>query len=277
MPSKTPISISAQFAFTVPQPTDIMLQFEAAVIPEQRVLSAQTSLSPSDHCARVAAADDIGERILLKTTGGTPGGLGTRFDVRYDAQVELDRRTPDLAMLGQMPPHLMPGGAVHYMFPSCYVPSARFQTWVEDEYGHLSGGAKILAMRDWIADKFDYVPGASGLDTTGENSFVDRRGVCRDYAHVMVMLARAAAIPARYVSCYAPGVNPPDFHAVAEVFLADGADGKAGGSWHLVDATRMAGPADIVKIGVGRDAADVSFMTSFGMSEFLFSEVTVTG
>ena len=43
----------------------------------------------------------------------------------------------------------------------------------------------------------------------------------RDYAHLLVTMARAAAIPARFVSCFAPGVDPPDFHAVAEVFLAN--------------------------------------------------------
>jgi transglutaminase-like putative cysteine protease len=104
---------------------------------------------------------------------------------------------------------------------------------------------------------------------------VERRGICRDYAHVMITLARAAAIPARYASVYAPGVEPPDFHAVAEVFLAD-ATIPGGGAWHLVDATGMADPANMVKIGVGRDAADVSFMTVFGCAEFGDKMVAVT-
>jgi transglutaminase-like putative cysteine protease len=80
-------------------------------------------------------------------------------------------------------------------------------------------------------------------------------------------LARASAIPARYCSVYAPGVEPPDFHAVAEVFLADPTT-PGGGAWHIVDATGMADPASAVKIGVGRDAADVSFMTAFGEVDF---------
>jgi len=69
-------------------------------------------------------------------------------------------------------------------------------------------------------------------------------------------MARASTIPARFVSVYAPGVNPPDFHAVAEVYLDD--------AWHLVDPTGMADPASIARIGVGADAADVAFMSSFG-------------
>ena len=129
-------------------------------------------------------------------------------------------------------------------------------------------------MRDWVADKFAYTPGVSDATTTALDSFVMRRGICRDYAHVMVALARASTIPARFVSCYAPGVEPPDFHAVAEVFLAD-PETPGGGAWYLVDATGMADPGEIAKIGVGRDAADVSFLTSFGMVEFV--DKTVSG
>jgi transglutaminase-like putative cysteine protease len=81
-------------------------------------------------------------------------------------------------------------------------------------------------------------------------------------------------VPARYCSVYAPGVDPPDFHAVAEVFLADPTT-PGGGAWHIVDATKMADPADTVKIGVGRDAADVSFMTVFGEAQFEGNQVSV--
>ncbi|WP_449618997.1 transglutaminase-like domain-containing protein [Sphingomonas agrestis] len=73
---------------------------------------------------------------------------------------------------------------------------------------------------------------------------------------MMITLARAAGVPARIASVYALGVEPQDFHAVAEIFL--------GGEWHLVDATGMAEEGAMAKIGVGRDAADVSFLTVFG-------------
>ncbi len=83
----------------------------------------------------------------------------------------------------------------------------------------------------------------------------------------MITFARAEGIPARIASVYALGVDPPDFHAVAEVFL--------GGEWHLVDPTGMAREADMVKIGVGRDAADVAFLTAFGEVKFNAQSVTV--
>ena len=88
---------------------------------------------------------------------------------------------------------------------------------------------------------------------------------------------RAAAIPARFASVYAPRVFPQDFHAVAEVFLHDPTHGDDNaGAWHMVDATGMAAPAEIAKIGIGRDAADVSFLTSYGYAEFLDMSIEVS-
>ena len=261
-----PIRIESSFAFSLERETDVLLQFEAAAIPEQRVLSTSTRLSPSIHEARVAAQDDIGERIWIRAQG--------LFEVGYEAEVEIMRDVSDVASRGALHPHQLPGEAVEYLFDSRYCPSDRFQTFVEDQFGDTSGGARIAAIRDWIASNFTYSPGSSGPQTTALDSFVERRGICRDYAHTMIVMARASTIPARYVACYAPGVDPQDFHAVAEVFLEDPArDG--GGSWQLVDPTGMADPAETVKIGIGRDAADVSFLTTFGMSEFKRSSVRV--
>ncbi|MFA9201361.1 MAG: transglutaminase family protein [Cypionkella sp.] len=260
-----PIAISATFDFMLDQPTDLILQFEAAAIPEQTILSADTRLTCGADYARVPAHDGIGERVLIHADG--------KFEVAYEAEVEVNRLTPDLAGLAQLHPHELPGETLDYLLDSRYCPADRLQSFAQDEFGALAGGDRVLAMRDWIAGHFTYTQ-ASTTSTTALDSFVERRGVCRDYAHVLITLARASTIPARYVSCFAPGVDPPDFHALAEVFLADpGTPG--GGAWYIVDATAMADPRETVKIGVGRDAADVSFLTSFGPSHFGDKSVSV--
>ncbi|WBY17483.1 transglutaminase family protein [Erythrobacteraceae bacterium WH01K] len=261
-----PFKINASFAFEAKQPTDVLLQFEAAAIPEQRFLSTDTWLTKSEQFARVPAQENIGERIWVRAEG--------HFKVDYTCEIEVDRMLTEIEPLRQMDAHDLPGETVQYLFDSRYCQGDRFQSFVDAEFGDLVGGKRIMAMHDWVADHFSYVPGASGPQTTALDSFVERRGICRDYAHVMVTLARASGIPARFVSCFAPGVNPPDFHAVAEVFLEDTST-PGGGAWYLVDATGMASPSDIVKIGVGRDAADVSFMTSFGLTDFLEKTISV--
>ncbi len=261
-----PIDIKSSFAFDLEEPTDVLLQFEAAMIPEQQLSDISTQMSAAEHIARVPAQDSIGDRLWVRAQGS--------FEVEYTATAEIRRQLADLASLGAVDPHDMPGEVVPYLFASRYCPAQKFQYFADAEFGDLRGGERIAAMADWVAERFTYEPGSSTADTTALDSLVERRGICRDYAHVMVTLARASTIPARYVSCYAPGVTPPDFHAVAEVFLADPELG--GGTWQLVDATRMAEPANTVKIGVGRDAADVSFLTSFGPTQFRESKVEVT-
>lgn len=261
------ISIDTRFSFRADQPTDVLLQFEAAAIPEQRLSAVVTELTDSAHVARVAAQDAIGERIWVSVDGD--------FTATHRATVELNRIVTDIAPLGQLATHDLPGEAVEYLLDSRYCPADRFQSFVAEEFGGLSGGVAVTAMHDWIAAHFTYTPGSSDSNTTALDSFVERHGVCRDYAHTLVTFARAAGIPARFVSCYAPRVTPQDFHAVAEVFLADPTI-AGGGAWHLIDATGMARADEIVKIGVGRDAADVSFLTSFGATEFLDKTVSVT-
>lgn len=261
------ISLTSQFAFQLDQPTDALLQFEVAALPEQKVVSSETRLSPGVSFTRVPAQDAIGERIWLHAQG--------RVEVEYSATVDASRNVADLATLNALPPHKLPGEAVQYLLDSRYCRADAFQNLVASEFAGTEGGARIAAIRDWIAGNFEYAPGTSDTSTDATDSYIARRGICRDYSHVLILLARASAIPARYVACYAPGVNPQDFHAIAEVFLADPAV-EGGGKWHMVDATGMADLANTAIIGVGRDAADVSFLTTFGPMWFHSSKVDVS-
>jgi transglutaminase-like putative cysteine protease len=253
------IAISAELHYHFAETTDALLQVEAAIIPEQTIVRAHIDVTPTEHFARVRGHDGIGERIWIRTQGG--------MRVSYSATVAIERLTADCAKLPATPQHLLPSETVEYLFPSRYVPSDQFEALVEADFGDLTGGARVVAIRDWVEQNLTYLAGSSDASTTALESFVQRQGVCRDFAHVMIALVRASAIPARFVSVYALGVEPQDFHAVAEVFLD--------GTWYLFDPTGMAKPSEIAKIGVGRDAADVSFLTSYGRAELVEQTITV--
>jgi transglutaminase-like putative cysteine protease len=253
------VTIDVHLQYRLSRPTDLLLQIEAADSANQTLLETHLDLSEVEHMARVAADEGVGERIWLRADGD--------FRCDYSARVALEREAVELNALAAVPPQLLPGETVRYLMPSRYCPSDEFQTFAAAEFGHLSGGSQVAAIRDWINGAFEYVPGVSNAQTTALDSFVQRQGICRDFAHVMVTLARAATIPARFVSCYAPGVTPPDFHAVAEVFLD--------GAWHLVDPTGMAPPDTIARIGVGADAADVAFLNVFGQADFVRQNVSI--
>src|SRR5688572_16253593 len=111
------ILVSSSFAFSLDQPSDVLLQFEAAAIPEQRILSAETQIGQVEHMARVAAEEGIGERIWLRGQG--------RYQVAYTAQVEVQRLLADVGTLERLQPHHLPGEAVHYLLDSRYCPADR--------------------------------------------------------------------------------------------------------------------------------------------------------
>ena len=73
-------------------------------------------------------------------------------------------------------------------------------------------------------------------------------------------MCRALNVPARFVSALDygadPALGPPDFHAYAECFL--------GGRWYVFDSTRISPRTGLLRLGTGRDAADVAFATIFG-------------
>ncbi|MGB7431761.1 MAG: transglutaminase family protein [Ahrensia sp.] len=241
------IDIQVHLHYTFAQRTDLLMQIEAAATPSQTIVNASIGLSHTHAFSRVGAEEEVGERIWLQ--------MDDALICDYTATIEIDRPPVDLVQLKAQPLHLLSADTVKYLLPSRYCHADDFLNFVHFEFADLSGGARVAAMAQWINERFVYAPGTTNAMTTDLDTFAQRQGVCRDFAHMLVSLCRASAIPARFVSCFAPDVNPPDFHAVAEVYLE--------GGWHLVDPSGMAAPETIACIGVGRDAADVAFLTSF--------------
>ncbi|WP_371154906.1 transglutaminase family protein [Jannaschia sp. 2305UL9-9] len=253
------LNIEAKLSYQLEDLTDLLLQVEVARMSGQEVAQDALFTTNVNGFRRITGEAALGKRAWMQAGG--------QFDLTYQAEVSVTRPDPDLTRMDAAAPRSLTGEATSFLMPSRYCPSDEFQAFVAAEFGDLSGGRLLMAMRDWIEDAFTYVPGASGPGTTARDTFVQRQGVCRDYSHVLIAMARAAGIPARMASVYAPYVDPPDFHAVTEVWLED--------AWHLVDATGMALPSQMAVIGVGRDAADVSFLTSFGRADFVYQQVSV--
>ncbi|MCW1382978.1 transglutaminase family protein [Novosphingobium sp. KCTC 2891] len=259
------LSISARLAWHLAAPCDLLLQIEVASSADQNVLESDLKCTDAAHFVRVEALDGVGERIWIHHEGD--------FAAHYRAKVDIVRQAPDLFAMNISPLHRLPGAAVPYLMDSRYCPASRFGPFVDEQFGALPGGAKVRAMHDWIAEHYRYVPGSSDAATTAIDSFLERRGVCRDFAHTLICFARAAAIPARFASGYGAAVKPQDFHALAELWLVDE---QGVGAWIAVDPTGMASADDFARIAVGRDAADTSFLTSYGYAELRAMEIEVT-
>lgn len=253
------LRINVNLNYDVPKPMDILLQMEVADGYAQTVENSNLVFNEQTDVSRIAGQENIGRRTWFNKSGN--------MVLEYDALVSIDRASMEIASLEAVPTRLLDAEATHYLMPSTYCPAFEFVAFVEKQFPGLSGGRFVNAVVDWMRHRFDYVIGSSNHRTTATDTFVQRQGVCRDYVHVLICMCRAAAIPARFASVYAPDVKPQDFHAVAEVFLD--------GYWHLIDPTGMSSPDKMGLIGVGSDAAEVAFMTSFGLVSFVHQTVDV--
>ncbi|ADE53704.1 transglutaminase family protein [Coraliomargarita akajimensis] len=125
-------------------------------------------------------------------------------------------------------------------------------------------GDCLLSLNEWIFKGFDYTPGATDITTPIAQVVQERKGVCQDFAHLMLAILRSNGIPARYVSGYIEAYDPeqtdPELfgaaasHAWVEVYLP-------GGTWWGLDPTnnQTAGERHVV-VAVGRDYNDVAPM-----------------
>jgi transglutaminase-like putative cysteine protease len=124
------------------------------------------------------------------------------------------------------------------------------------------GWPRVQAICDFVHSHiaFDYADARS--TRTALEAFHERRGVCRDFAHLAVALCRCMNIPARYCTGYLSdsGVPPPhapmDFAGWFEAYL--------GGAWRTFDPRNNTPRIGRVLIARGRDAADVPISNAFG-------------
>ncbi len=106
---------------------------------------------------------------------------------------------------------------------------------------------KALVLMNHLYENFTYETGSTNINTTAEEAWQQKKGVCQDYAHILIALCHMAKIPARYVAGMVAGEGFS--HAWVEI-LSDGV-------WHAIDPTHACLALDnYIKISVGRDAKD---------------------
>jgi len=117
--------------------------------------------------------------------------------------------------------------------------------------GQTDAWQAALAIMRFVHDRMAYEPQSTHVHTHAREALAEGRGVCQDFAHVMIGLCRAAQIPARYVSGYLATQRASGTHAWTEVFIPSV-------GWVAVDPTHNTQPGETyVKIATGRDYNDV--------------------
>jgi transglutaminase-like putative cysteine protease len=223
------------------------------------------------------AADVVVEELRVEADGAPIEAVGVEADHSSGSRYHVVR-APAGPLVVRYGATVQPTGFAHaadgfhpetlaHLRPSRYCPSDVLLPFATAELGHLPAGpARPAAVAAWVFERLAYDLDATGPLDGAVETLLSGRGVCRDFAHLTVALCRALEIPARLAAVYAPGLAPMDFHAVTEV-LVDG-------DWQVLDATRLAPRASLVRIATGRDAADTAFATTLhGQAELISSEV----
>jgi transglutaminase-like putative cysteine protease len=254
-------TVECVLEYQVKVPTHFCFNIEAAHWPTQNILSERLAIS-----SNIAVHSYTGQRS---------GNRFIRFDappgpllVNYKADVEVYSEAID-PLLPEVPVGQVPDRIFRYLMATRYCESDVLCSEVQRMFGHLPPGiARVRAVVDWIRENITYQPGSSTSTTTAAEVLAQRKGVCRDFAHLGITFCRALNVPARIVVGYVWFDEPPqDFHAIFEAWLGE--------RWVLFDPTGMAPVDRLVRIGTGRDAKDVAFSTFFGSVEMTRKEVNV--
>ena len=246
-------NIDCELDYDVAAQTLFIFNLAAQTTPGQRVRCEL--ISPQPPLPFDEFRDSSGANRFLRINVA-PG----RFAMRYLAVVDVDPPAIDPAAeripIAKIVPEVIP-----YLLSSRYCEVEQVFALACEKFGKIAPAhAQVQAVCAWIRAHIAYRVGTSSPATTATDVLANRAGVCRDFAHLSIAFCRALNIPARFVTGYTRYEEPPqDFHAVFEAYL--------GGRWQLFDPTELAPIDSIVRIGTGRDAADVAFATFFGSAK----------
>lgn len=250
------IKAGYRIAYDCPKPTPMLLVLS---IHPSRVADLQTpqkitfdrDVQPDDY---VDLFGNVCTRILA------PEGTTT---IRTEFVI-ADSGLPDVVAPGAQEHAIndLPEDTLVFLLGSRYCETDRLSNTAWSLFGGVQPGwTRVQAICDYVNDRITFGYHHARADKTAWESYMERTGVCRDYAHLAIAFCRCMNIPARYCTGYlgdigVPRVDPMDFSAWFEVYL--------GGAWYTFDARNNIPRIGRILMARGRDATDVAISTSFG-------------
>ena len=253
------IKLGFEMIYECPQPTPMIVTLNVHYSRASDIIKPDHLLfSPS--VPLVGYRDSFGNwcsRIVAPA-----GKLRMMTDALIRDNGDVDVTLPSLE---QRPVQSLPEETLLFLLGSRYCET---DLMTEIAWGLFSqaptGWRRVQAICDFVHRHITFGYGLSSPTKSAFQVYQDRKGVCRDFAHLAVTLCRCMNIPARYCTGYLgdigipPNAAPMDFAAWFEAYLGDG--------WYTFDPRNNTPRAGRVLIARGRDAADVALTTSFGTS-----------
>ena len=250
------LRVGYELLYEFPQPTPVILtlniHFSRAsdlIRPDYLIMTPSIPLSSyrdgfGNWCSRIVA----------------PAGA---LKLTADALVNDSGQTDVVAPWAQQHPiETLPEDALVFLLGSRYCETDRLSetAWSLFSQGP-TGWGRVQAICDFVHRHIKFGYAYARPTKTAWEAFIERQGVCRDFAHLAVALCRCMNIPARYCTGYlgdigVPPGGPMDFAGWFEAYLS--------GHWYTFDARNNTPRIGRVLIARGRDAADVAITTTFG-------------
>ena len=252
---KIRIGFEITYDFVAPTPMMLMLNVHPSRAADI-IKPDQLRVSPAVRLTRyLDAFGNVCTRLVAP-----PGQL----DIRTDALV-ADSGLPDVVEPAARQHEVaeLPHDALVFLLASRYCETERLMEAAWSRFGNTPlGWARVQAICDFVHSHVRFGYQHARATKTATDVIIERRGVCRDFAHLAITLCRCMNIPARYCTGYLGDIgvrlepDPMDFSAWFEVYL--------GGCWYAFDARHNTPRIGRIVMARGRDAADVAFSTTFG-------------
>ena len=250
------IRVGYELVYTFPQPTPIILTLNIHY-------SRASDIVRPDHMISMPAIPVVSYRDIFDNWCNRVVAPQGRLRLSADGVVN-DTGAPDVVspLAEQHAIEALPEEALMFLLGSRYCETDLLSETAWKLFaGAPTGWGRVQAICDFVHRHitFDYAHARS--TKTAWEVFNERKGVCRDYAHLAVAFCRCMNIPARYCTGYLGdiGVPPPygpmDFAGWFEAYL--------GGAWHTFDPRNNVPRIGRVLIARGRDATDVAIATTF--------------
>ena len=157
----------------------------------------------------------------------------------------------------------LPDDALEFLLPSRYCETELLSPFAWNQFGSMMPGwNRVQAICDFVHQHIAFDYQCARPTKTAWETYNERRGVCRDYAHLAITLCRCLNIPARYCTGYLGDIGVPPMDAPMD--FAGWFEAYLGGQWCVFDPRNNQRRIGRVLIARGRDAADVAICMTFG-------------
>ena len=246
-----------ELLYDCPQPTPMILQ--VSVHPSRQAdLISWDGLQVSPPIPANTYHDTFGN--FCHVIRAPAGRLRLATDFLVQDSGALDAIVPDAR---QHRLEELPVDSLIFLLGSRYCETDRLSEIAWSLFGKVPPGWPLVqAICDFAHERITFGYEHASPTKTAFDAYTERRGVCRDYAHLAVALCRCMNVPARYCTGYLgdmgtePPYGPGDFAAWFEAYL--------GGRWHIFDPRNNVPRIGRILMARGRDATDVAMVTSFG-------------